>query len=69
MTTDLKYVVFFGGVRAWRACVGARGENILLFKLSVVRFGGRRRTEEEDAVFVRLTGGKAQVWLRLASPL
>ena len=52
---------FVRGVRA-----SARAGKIFFSKLSVVRFGGRRRTEE-DAVFVCLTGGKAQFRLHSAS--
>ena len=62
-----KYFFSFEFVQV-RAFAGARGENIFLveaFSRAFWRTDGGRRT---DAVFVRLTGGKAQVRLRSASP-
>ena len=63
-----KYFFSFEFVQV-RAFADARGENIFLveaFSRAFWRTDGGRRT---DAVFVRLTGGKAQVRLRSASPL
>ena len=69
-----KYFFSFEFVQV-RAFAGARGENIFLveaFSRAFWRTDGGRRTEDggrrTDAVFVRLTGGKAQVRLRSASP-
>ena len=57
-------VIAHGGRR------GACGEqNIFLSFQSCVFAEGQRPEEEEEAVFVRLTGRKAQVWLHSASPL